>query len=139
MNSKMCIRKSLLPLCVLCVKWAETGLCLWLLRTSLKCPANLACSWRLVWPTYWILQTLHVILYITLELRQEMFFIVGNFSCVYVQVIEPVLSKSGQYLQRGLSHQLKPLSFLDMNLGFGGALAVDVVAKAGVGLWVFKK
>ncbi len=33
---------------------------------------------------------------------------VVNFSWVYVQVIEPVLSRRGQYLQSGLSHAWFP-------------------------------
>ena len=42
----------------------------------------------------------------------------------------PVLSSNGQYLQSGLSHQLKPLSFFEINLVLLVVLEVE-----GVSVW----
>ncbi len=44
-----------------------------------------------------------------------------------MHVILRDLSRSGQYLHRGLSHQLNPLSFRGINLGLVGGAAVFVL------------
>ena len=90
---------------------------------------NRSFNLSMVCPTYCLPHCLQVIQYTMFELLQDMFFIVTYLCLVYVQVMCPVLSKSGQYLQSLLLQKLNPLCLLTC---FGLVSLLEVLARSTV-------
>jgi len=109
MNSRTLISRSLYPLWSADEKCLLTLLSATAMSISLKWWTNLSLSLSIVCPTYCMPQRLHVMAYTRFELLHETFFMHGCSCLVYLQVIVPVLFKSGQYLQSLLLQKLNPL------------------------------